>query len=239
MKRFWFTGLLALGGAWFLTGCDRQSGGAVAESEPAAVPQFSAKKGLLLPEETRRALGMKLVEVTERNLALTLNVELRVYRKEGGSAFASGRIAPEQAKLLKAANTVEIRLPGAGKATGKVTGVHHGLERATGLVEVLVEVAGNADVLAVGAFVQANATIQSGGSVATIPRPALLECSKGHFVYTGGGEGWASVLPSTPQREIGDDSQNRRILPAAAGARAAGNAPPHWRGGGVGAPPAD
>src|SRR5262245_16847176 len=36
------------------------------------VPSFSAKNGLHLPEATRRALGLKIVEVTEKKVTATV-----------------------------------------------------------------------------------------------------------------------------------------------------------------------
>jgi hypothetical protein len=188
MKRALITVALALIGATLLTGCKRQPAGTAADSEVTAVPQFSAKNGLALPEQTRQSLGVKLVEVTERKLASSMNIELRIYRKEATTAFASGAVTPEQAKLLKPGRSVEVHLPDGVKRTAKVTGVSDALQRTTGSVEVLVEIPRLSDSLAMGAFVQASVTTESEGSVGTIPRSALLGCSEGRFVYTVSGE---------------------------------------------------
>jgi cobalt-zinc-cadmium efflux system outer membrane protein len=63
-----------------LVGCQPKSANSiVGESTVAPGPQFSAKKGLLLPEETRQSLGMKMVEVEEQKITATIDIQLRVY----------------------------------------------------------------------------------------------------------------------------------------------------------------
>ena len=112
-----------------LAGCGaRSSVPAEGESAAVAVPQFSAKKGLLLPDTTRQALGLKMAEVTERKIASALEVSLRVYQVAGGVGLASGMVAPEQAKRLQKGQAVEIRV-GEKAVTGKVVRVSDELQR--------------------------------------------------------------------------------------------------------------
>jgi hypothetical protein len=188
MKRFWWIGIAAAAGVGLLAGCGaRSSVPAEGESAAVAVPQFSAKKGLLLPETTRRALGLKMAEVTERKIASALEVSLRVYQVAGGVGLASGMVSPEQAKRLQKGQAVEMRV-GDRSVTGKIARVSDELQRATGLAEVLVEIPDAGEGLPVGAFVQARVSRESSESVVTIPRAALLGCSEGQFVYTVSGE---------------------------------------------------
>jgi len=188
MKRFWWIGIGALAGAGLLAGCGARSS-VPTEGEPAAmaVPQFSAKKGLLLPDTTRRSLGLKMAEVTERRIASALEVSLRVYRVAGGVGLASGMMAPEQAKRLQKGQAVETRV-GDKAVTGKVVRVSDELQRATGLAEVLVEIPDAGEGLVAGGFVQARVPGESSESVVTVPRAALLGCSEGQFVYSASGE---------------------------------------------------
>ena len=52
----------ALGGA-AIAGCTQKPPASAADGERTGLgPQYSAKKGLLLPEETRRSLGVRVVE---------------------------------------------------------------------------------------------------------------------------------------------------------------------------------
>ena len=188
MKRFWLIGIAAMAGVGFLAGCGaRSSVPTEGEFAAMAVPQFSAKKGLLLPDTTRRALGLKMAEVTERKMASALEVSLRVYQVAGGVGLASGMVAPEQAKRLQKGQAVEMHI-GDKAAAGKVVQVSDELQRATGFSEVLVEIPDAGEGLVVGMFVQARVPRESSESVVTIPRAALLECSEGQFVYTVSGE---------------------------------------------------
>jgi multidrug efflux pump subunit AcrA (membrane-fusion protein) len=188
MKRFWLIGMAGLAGVGLLAGCGAHSSAAAAgESAAVAVPQFSAKKGLLLPETTRLALGLKMAEVAERKIASALEVSLRVYQVAGGVGLASGMVAPGEAKRLQKGQAVEMRV-GDKAVTGKVVRVSDELLRATGLAEVLVEIPDAGEGLAVGAFVQGRVPRESSESVVTIPRAALLGCSEGQFVYTVSGE---------------------------------------------------
>ena len=188
MNRPLFAGILALTGAWLLSGCERRLESTTADSEVEVVPQFSAKRGLLLPEQTRRSLGLKLADVTERKLSSTLDLALRVYRKDATAAFASVAVPPEQSKLLKVGQSIETHPPDGARQTARVTGVSGQWQQAIGSVEVLVEISGSLDALAVGAFVPATALIQTGEKVVAIPRSAVLGCSEGNFVYTVSGE---------------------------------------------------
>jgi hypothetical protein len=180
-------GIATLAGVGMLAGCGVRSG-VLAEGEAnAAVPQFSAKNGLLLPETTREALGLKIVEVSERRIASALEVSLRVYEVTSGVALASGMVAPEQAQRLKSGQAVELRV-GDKTVGGKVVRVNDELQKETGFTEVLVDIPDAGEALPVGGFVQAQMPEESGESLVTIPRTALLRCSEGQFVYTVSGE---------------------------------------------------
>jgi uncharacterized membrane protein len=161
-------------------------------TEPAnqemAVPQFSAQNGLLLPAETRRSLGLKIEEVTEQKVRATLALQLRVYRAAGAAVLAGGLVPPDHAKLLQAGQWLEVRASDGKTVAAKVSGMNEQLQRATGSVDLLVEIPDPPEGVAVGDFLQAIAKVDSGERVTTIPRAALLGCSEGHFVYTVSGE---------------------------------------------------
>lgn len=187
MKPIWMSAL-ALAGAGWLTGCNPHSTVSTEEPEAFAAPEFSAKRGLLLPEQTRQSLGVKIVEVEERKLASTLELQLSVYRVTGGMAKAGGAVTSEEAKLLKVGQTVQVRLAQGKTQPGKVVGISEELQRATGSAEVLVELSDAPDGLAAGQFVRADVPLESKGAVVAIPSAALLQCSDGHSVFTVSGE---------------------------------------------------
>ena len=172
-----------------LAGCGRKPTDS-AKTQEAVVfgPQHSAKKGLLVPEDTRQSLGLRIVEVTEQRVLSTFEVQLRVYQVGNSSSLASGMVSPEKAKLLKIEQVVEVRTREGKSASAKVADVSDQLLKATGAMELLVEIPQAPEGFKVGTFVRASIALDSSESVVTIPRAALLLCSDGHSVYTVSGE---------------------------------------------------
>ncbi|MCL5287488.1 MAG: hypothetical protein M1453_05785 [Acidobacteria bacterium] len=170
-------------------GCQPKVASSAAVEETVILgPTFSAKKGLLVPEDTRRSLGVKTVEVAEQKVAATIEVQLRVYQADDHASLASGAIAPEQAKLLKPGQSLQIHASDGKSFSGKVTGLRDQLLKATGMIEVLAEIPGASAGPTVGTFLQAAIALDSSERVASIPRSALLQCSDGYSVYTVSGE---------------------------------------------------
>jgi hypothetical protein len=181
-------GNIGLSAALALFGCQPKSTDSPVTGKTVTVgPQFSAKKGLFVPEDTRRSLGVKTVEVTEQKLARTVDIELRVYEVIKNASLATGTVTPEQAKQLQAGEAMLIRTRDGRTITGKIRALNDQL-KATSVIEVLVEIPTGSDALPVGEFLQASGTLESSESVVTIPRAALLECTDGHSVYTVNGE---------------------------------------------------
>lgn len=188
MKRNQFYLGSVLLAALALAGCQPKSGeSAAGEASVEIGPKYSAKNGLKVPDDTRRSLGLKVVEVTEQKVPATLDVQLRVYHQGRESILASAMVSPEEAKTLKRGQAVHARANGAN-LIGSVTSVDDLLQKATGLAEVLVEFGGLSDAGVVEGFLSANVALESAATVVTIPRAALLECGDGHSVYTVSGE---------------------------------------------------
>jgi multidrug efflux pump subunit AcrA (membrane-fusion protein) len=172
-----------------ICGCSRKSTGpGGAQASVMLGPQFSPNKGLFLPEDTRRSLGLKLVEVTEQKVPAILEVQLRVYQSRDTAALATGTVTPEQGKLLKPGQALHLQMDDKRSLPATVMGLDSELQKATGLIELLVEIPGGAGALKVGTFVPARVTLEAGEKVVTVPRAALLECSDGPAVYTVSGE---------------------------------------------------
>jgi hypothetical protein len=189
MRPFLLTPALLLLAATLITGCGSQRAADTVDSPPTDGPQFSAKKGLLLPEQTRRALGLKLVEVKERKISSTVEMDLRVYRKDATVAYATAMVEPAQAQLLQIGQALNLAAVGDRAQMGYVTSVQNDSQHNSGFSEVLVQISGDiASSLAEGKFLKAMATLESHAEVLTIPRTALLACSEGQFVYTVSGD---------------------------------------------------
>ncbi len=175
--------------AVLLAGCQRKAAETtVSENAVALGPQYSAKMGLLFPDETRRSLGVNVVEVTEEKVPTTIEVQLRVYQAGDSASLASGTVTLEQAKLLKAGQLLQIRGGDGERLSGRVTQLNDQLRNATGLIEVLAEIPNASAGWAAGTFLQASIALHSKESVVSIPRAALLQCSDGFNVYTVSGE---------------------------------------------------
>jgi hypothetical protein len=172
-----------------LAGCQPKSTSSVATEETVTLgPQFSVKKGLLVPEDTRRSLGLKIIEVKEQKLAATLEFQLRVYQATKSTSLASGRVTLEQAKELKTGEPLVICTREGRSVTGKISILDDQLQKAAGMIEVLAEIPNALAQFEVGDFLQASGTLESGESIVTIPRAALLHCSDAYSVYTVSGE---------------------------------------------------
>ena len=177
----------ALAGA-ALTACQPKNIAPASEGEAVVLgPQYS-KKGLLLPEDTRRSLGVRIVEVTEQKVNATLELSLRVYQVGDRGGLASGTVTLEQARLLQAGQAVEVKTADGHTVAGKVTRLGDDLQKVNGTIEVLVEFRPVPDAVQAGAFLEARLSLGDATNVVSIPRAALLECSDGYSVYTVSGE---------------------------------------------------
>ncbi len=177
-----------------LSGCQPKPGDSAADEATEEIgPKYSAKDGLFVPEDTRRSLDLRIVEVTEQKVPAKLGVQLRVYQTGKDSILASATVTPEEAKTLKRGQTVRAHANGAS-LTGKVSRVNDELLKATGMAEVFVEFADLHDVSGIGAFLSASVDMDSEGTVVTIPRAALLESSDGHSVYTVSGDSFVRAM---------------------------------------------
>jgi hypothetical protein len=150
-------------------------------------PKYTARNGLSVPEETRRAIDLKVVEVTERQLLALLPVQLRVYRESDGRALASGSVTAAEAKQLRPGLAVRAWTE-KNQIAGLVSGVSAQLQPGTGLAEVLVELRGDRSDPVGAVFLRAEIALPSTNRVVAIPRSALLQCSDGPAVYTMSGD---------------------------------------------------
>ena len=169
-----------------LPGCQPNSDELAMASTVIVGPEYSANKGLFVPEETRRSLGVKIVEMGEEMMAASVELSLRVYDASGPVIRASGSVTLEQAKALMIGQPLSVRVNGREIATGRIAALSDHMEKVMGTVEVLTEIPFVADWV-VGSFVNATVTIDSGERVATVPRSALIQATDGYSVYAVSG----------------------------------------------------
>jgi hypothetical protein len=174
--------------AAFLAGCQPKSADVAALVETIVVgPEYSPSKGLFVPDDTREAIGLKIVDVGEQKLSAVAEVSLRIYANTREGIRASGLVSSEQAKLLKPGQSLQVRTSDGRDVPAKLVTVDDKMQAGSGSAELLVEFAPSSD-LAVGAFVRATLTTEGTGPVATVPHSALVKGTEGYFVYAVSGK---------------------------------------------------
>jgi hypothetical protein len=153
-----------------------------------AVPEFNAKSGLLLPQETQRSLGLRVVDVEERSIVASFDLSLRVYESGPDRARASGRVNADQSAMLGPGQPVVAQSTDGAAITGLVVRAEETLKAVSGAGEVLVEFPGAAGRIATGQFLEGVVSTGPRAPTTVVPAAALLECSEGTFVYAVNGD---------------------------------------------------
>ncbi len=161
--------------------------------------RFEEGAGLIVPVETRRALGVTVAPAGEGLFRRPVEFRAQVYRTaaeppdertRAGHAYASGSLPVAGAETLTAGAAVTLRLDdGEPVAAGVVLALDRQTERVSGQTEILVETADPAGRLRLGTTLRARVETGAATPAATIPRAALLATVEGRFVYVeAGGE---------------------------------------------------
>ncbi len=160
-----------------LAGCGRSeptgaSVAANAESREGAPASFKAGRGLQLPPETVKAMGIRTAEAEQHELSQERQVMAQVFESKP-AVLASAVMSASEAERLESTHT-----DGA-----KLVRVDRSAEKATHQVELIFELNGPHSV---GEFVRLTLKAPT-GSVLTVPRSALLDSARGTFVYVSNG----------------------------------------------------
>ncbi len=170
-----------------LTACGPQPDELSALATMVVGPEYSANKGIHVPDDTRHSLSLKVVDVGEGQLAAHFDFSLRIYAVSGDVVRASGTVTAAQAEALRARQPLQITMRANESMDGMITVLRTEMQQLTGEVEVLVEFPKSDDIEA-GSFVTARAALEGANTVAIVPRSALLETIEGCFVYTESGD---------------------------------------------------
>jgi len=165
-----------------------------------AVPLFQAKKGIRLPDEMKKVLGVEIAEVSERPMQRQVRKMARVYReaRAGAPAAAIATLTQEEARELKPG--AEVRLSGGGderQLAGKLTRLDPQSYAGLDQVEALLELTGEPLQLTVGTVVSVVFVVGEPTSVIAVPQAALLTAADGTFVYALNGEHFTRTKIST------------------------------------------
>lgn len=169
-----------------VTGCGPGAESVATLAETVIVGPEYTSKGIYVPDDTRRSLGLKVVAIGEEEIAPTFDLTLRVYECTPSGVRASAFLSPEEAVMLRPGQTLEITTSTGLGAIGTIALVNEDLKDIAGHVEVMVEIAADA-AIPVGGFVAAKARVGGTEVVTSVPRTALIQGVDGYFVYTTSG----------------------------------------------------
>lgn len=153
-------------------------------SGQAVGPEFNPSRGLYVPEETRRSLGVEIADVTERPIGPTLEFTVRVFHAGPDGSRATALVPAALAGRLSPGVPVEIRVAPDTRISGRLAGPGKPLS-STGMAELLVECEGRIEP---GSFVSARVEAVRSDAVTAVPRSAVVDGAAGPFVYVVSGE---------------------------------------------------
>jgi hypothetical protein len=121
------------------SGCDR--GNHEHESESADVQLFEKGRGLRLPDEMQRTLGVETVEVTERAVSRRIEKLAQVYRAAGESRPAAAIVwlNEKDTAQLSLGKSVLLTTGGATRFTGTIARIEQRLTDLLGQSEAVIE----------------------------------------------------------------------------------------------------
>lgn len=164
------------------------SGPTAAGSEPVTGIEYSAKNGLRVPEALRKAIDLRVADVTERRMTSRLQFQAALYEVRNGTGRAVAGVDPNLASRLPADAVLEMSGPGGVKLEGRVVRRTSMLQAATGETELLLEIPGLPASATAGDTWTAAWLQTTKDPVIVLPRSALVGCAAGHFAYTVNGD---------------------------------------------------
>jgi len=200
--------------ASLLGGCGRQDGdGHRPEGDPAhgkeeghghgakspSGASFKAGKGVTVTAETKKILGVEVVDVAERKLPHQIRFTVQVFGEKhhhllnqedhsGCDVHGSGFLSTNTAASVHAGQSVQLLKPSGHPLVGIVLGVQNVL--ALGESEVVVGISNGTAALQSGEFVPARINLPREAIVSAIPQAALLRTAEGNFVYAVNGQAY-------------------------------------------------
>ena len=172
-----------------LSGCAKKesAGDNNQDSEMVGIT-FKGGKGLRIADETKKIIGLEVVEASEQKITPEFSASFQIYRDAEGRAEATGFVTAEQAGQIKTGQSVALQWEEAStnKLQGKVLRLLP--PASSGQTEVLLEVPDAGPPFEIGTTLEAVFTAQSAQSVTAIPRSAVLQTTEGTFAYVVNGD---------------------------------------------------
>lgn len=155
---------------------------------------FKSGKGLRISDETKKFIGLEVVEAGDQKLATVFTTRVQVYghrsAPEGTNvAEATGFIAEDQARQLPLGQTVALRrAKDSTPVLGKLMRFNSFTQSALHQVEILIETPDSQKLFPIGTTFEATVKARAAQSVTAIPRSAVLNTSEGTFAYVVNGD---------------------------------------------------
>ncbi|MDX1951040.1 MAG: efflux RND transporter periplasmic adaptor subunit [Verrucomicrobiota bacterium] len=160
---------------------------------------FKAGKGVILTDETRKILGVEMMEVAEAKMPREFTFNVQVFGEKhrhtlnsqdhaGCDVQASGLVSSNTRAIVKAGQTVNALKGTNLVASGVVLSMQKGLT--LGEPEIVIGLSNASSVLKPGEFVSASISIPREEAVMVVPRSAVLKTSEGTFVYAANGDAY-------------------------------------------------
>lgn len=160
---------------------------------------FKAGKGVIVTEETRKILGVEIVDVAERKLPNQIRFTVQVFGEKhhhllnqqdhsGCDVHGSAFLPAETAAVVKAGQPVSVLKDTNNPLGGVVLAVQKAL--ALGESEVVIGISNATTALKAGEFIPARISLPRDEAVAAIPQSAVLRTSEGTFVYAVNGDAY-------------------------------------------------
>jgi len=181
-----------------LTACGKRESSEVKKEATVGIA-FKSGKGLRISDETKRIIGLEIVEASEQKLAAQFAARVQVYgrgdslaaiKSDGTNAYATGFVSGEQASRLMPDQPVALKQAAASEARlqGRLVSVNTFTETALRQTEVLIEIPDDQQRFKIGTPFEATFTAQDAQSVTAIPRSAVLKTTEGTFAYVVNGD---------------------------------------------------
>ena len=180
-----------------VTACRHQEPSEAKKEESVGIT-FKSGKGLHISEETKRIIGLEIIEASEQKIAAEFSTQVQVYghgnslnaaSSEGTNAYATGFLSAEQAKELKLGQLATLRLAALPDVQGRIMRLNPFTESALRQTEVLIEFPDSQLQFKIGTTFEATFTAAvEEQAVTAIPRVAVLKTAEGTFAYVVNGD---------------------------------------------------
>jgi multidrug efflux pump subunit AcrA (membrane-fusion protein) len=188
--------------AFVSSGCGRKSstttGGHGEHSEEGHEEGVVYKegKGLEVPEEVKKSIGLEIVEVTEEKVSSNISFQVEIYRESSdympvstqarhNQAYGVGLVDREQLKHLRVGTKLTLTVqdsPGT-EISGRIIRLDQFAQSALGGTEAIIEIPDSQNQFKLGTYFKASFKAKNAESATVIPREALLTTPTGTFVY--------------------------------------------------------